>query len=461
MPKDEPQVVSKPPCHVCGEPMTVKEWKCGCGATTGCSEPLAPKVEPCFRGCTATKDRKLCADNSGLVITVCNCDCHDAPEPVAGTQVEHDALTELDQFLHSIWCGSYDDCIKRIRVWIGEKERIMQPVSRVAGTASAPQCGNGEYCNCPGDFTDGMPYCQQCGLKSRASAPQDWIGARCWKYPEDVPLTVPDSVSFPAQDLIIAANPEDRELPWAVILEDRRKMYDISELSFEGRAIGKTDWSADNYWFPRMWIETYGALSIEGRKAIIKAAAPSVAGTPAVARWPEPMKVLKHVEDEQYVNGWNNCLEACKAAQPLRTPPAPSTCPRCEGTGKYQRLPADAEKDCAICDGTGKIQEPSLESAAREIAQKGYHWLGHGEPTATKAILEILERHLHSAAQPGCKFAIGQRVFWRGQIGECSGVIMEITHPENSGYVLKLDIGDGAEIYQTASSVAAQPEPGK
>jgi len=38
-----------------------------------------------------------------------------------------------------------------------------------------------------------------------------------------------------------------------------------------------------------------------------------------------------------------------------------STCPRCEGSGKYQRLPNDPEKPCAICDGTGKIAESAAQ----------------------------------------------------------------------------------------------------
>lgn len=30
-------------------------------------------------------------------------------------------------------------------------------------------------------------------------------------------------------------------------------------------------------------------------------------------------------------------------------------CPRCMGTGKYQRLPMDPETECAVCNGTGEI----------------------------------------------------------------------------------------------------------
>ena len=33
---------------------------------------------PCFRRCSLTQDRKQCADESGLMITECQCDCHDA-----------------------------------------------------------------------------------------------------------------------------------------------------------------------------------------------------------------------------------------------------------------------------------------------------------------------------------------------------------------------------------------------
>jgi len=47
-------------------------------------------------------------------------------------------------------------------------EEAKKVATQATETASAPRSGNGEYCNWPGDFTDGLPYCQQCGLKSRA-----------------------------------------------------------------------------------------------------------------------------------------------------------------------------------------------------------------------------------------------------------------------------------------------------
>jgi len=31
------------------------------------------------------------------------------------------------------------------------------------------------------------------------------------------------------------------------------------------------------------------------------------------------------------------------------------TCPRCCGTGKYQRFPNDLIRDCAVCGGKGEI----------------------------------------------------------------------------------------------------------
>lgn len=56
-----------------------------------------------------------------------------------------------------------------------------------------------------------------------------------------------------------------------------------------------------------------------------------------------------------------------------------STCPRCEGTGKYGRLAADVahpngatfsviETDCAVCSGTGKIGPEPLTFAQWEAA---------------------------------------------------------------------------------------------
>lgn len=41
------------------------------------------------------------------------------------------------------------------------------------------------------------------------------------------------------------------------------------------------------------------------------------------------------------------------------------------------------------------------------------------------------------------KYNLGERVKWMGQEGECSGPIVNITHPENSGFVLWIDIHTG------------------
>jgi hypothetical protein len=55
--------------------------------------------------------------------------------------------------------------------WYGQTEPTIAPAAPgsvpQAETAYALCSGNGEYCNCPGDFTDGLLYCQQCGLLQR------------------------------------------------------------------------------------------------------------------------------------------------------------------------------------------------------------------------------------------------------------------------------------------------------
>jgi len=166
MPKDEPQVISKPPCHVCGEPMTVKEWKCGCGATTGCSEPSAPERRRVLDNLAQAElaeglyDREpshtcKCAEpkpsEDGMHCTVCGMwlepsapkDFASAnagirePEPVAGTQVKPPAKT-------CPYCKLGMVPNKRgLHVNTEDGDQYChdepKPVSRVAGTASAPQ----------------------------------------------------------------------------------------------------------------------------------------------------------------------------------------------------------------------------------------------------------------------------------------------------------------------------------
>lgn len=96
--------------------------------------------------------------------------------------------------------------------------------------------------------------------------------AREWKYPEDVEWAAPEVEIYPTQVLAIAANPGDEEFPWAIILADRKTMFDVNSLSFSGEARAVTDWTADNYWYPKMWIEICGYLQLRGTSATISAA---------------------------------------------------------------------------------------------------------------------------------------------------------------------------------------------
>jgi hypothetical protein len=47
-------------------------------------------------------------------------------------------------------------------------------------------------------------------------------------------------------------------------------------------------------------------------------------------------------------------------------------CPRCMGTGEYQRLPGDLETECAVCSGTGEVPdelEVELEQGRSELLE--------------------------------------------------------------------------------------------
>lgn len=92
--------------------------------------------------------------------------------------------------------------------------------------------------------------------------------SRKWIYPKDVATPGPQAAAFKKQLLRISANPEDHNLPWGVIMEDCVTMY-FSSLKFSGDCEAKTNWDADNYWFPRMWIEIVGVLKIDGVNAEI------------------------------------------------------------------------------------------------------------------------------------------------------------------------------------------------
>lgn len=47
-----------------------------------------------------------------------------------------------------------------------------------------------------------------------------------------------------------------------------------------------------------------------------------------------------------------------------------SECPRCDGTGEYQRLPWDPRVRCAVCNGSGKLGEPKLSKRQKAMIRK-------------------------------------------------------------------------------------------
>lgn len=93
-----------------------------------------------------------------------------------------------------------------------------------------------------------------------------------------------------------------------------------------------------------------------------------------------------------------------------------------------------------------KVAEVQRGEAAAHEDMEGLHYRYNTGGVNTDDFSAGIEYRL-------CKFNVGQRVHWQGQEGDCQGIILEITHPENSGYVLKLDIGDGAEMYHLESDV--------
>jgi len=182
-------------------------------------------------------------------------------------------------------------------------------------------------------------------------------------------------------------------------------------------------------------------------------AAPSVAGTQPT---PEIDK-----------SGWKNV--------PIPPPKDYYKCFGCkavfvddESAEKHFGKPKEREWPLCAAQGPPQVEEGELLRFMRLIAELPIVERGMDIPNAAAVLQQMaknaLRSHLPGApAQPGpepCKFDIGQRVYWQGQFGECSGVIIEITRPENSGYVLKLDIGDGAETYSSESEVSPSPAQG-
>jgi len=161
-----------------------------------------------------------------------------------------------------------------------------------------------------------------------------------------------------------------------------------------------------------------------------QSAAPSVAGTPAVARCPvcqstdltlysAPDGIRVHCSDDQTHPAYvlSSVADAAQffPAQPLRTPPAPEWPLNlfCEMHTDTTLADANVSDPCPLCAAEERANEVvPPESATREIARELVAWqmatgkfltVNRGEraPVIPQHELEReLERHLHSAAQP-------------------------------------------------------------
>ena len=90
--------------------------------------------------------------------------------------------------------------------------------------------------------------------------------------------------------------------------------------------------------------------------------------------------------------------------------PEPDTeqCPRCEGTGKYQRL-AEPERDCAVCNGTGMcpVPEPDLAALVAELqtalvsAKRDVRFRVHGDGHPMTVSIAFADRILAALKQAG------------------------------------------------------------
>jgi len=258
-------------------------------------------------------------------------------------KVEPCLLSELDEFLDGIWCGNYDDCIKQIRIWIEEKKRTG------AGTQVEPQLVTQQEIDAL-RTNDQPPDLDWDKVHALLEPWQEvWAGDKAkylGKYPE---WMVNAAAELFAHDICDVWSWNDYVSAAAVIIDRHYKA--VSRVA--GTASAPPEFKADNLFGvycagnplsvpqdkPIFWEGWQRVANYVNSKL---AAAPSVAGTPPVARCPKCDAELCVIvaEQEYQVDGVAiTCQKSCGyqvfpgwalsdfaqffPAQPLRTPPAP------------------------------------------------------------------------------------------------------------------------------------------
>jgi hypothetical protein len=173
-------------------------------------------------------------------------------------------------------------------------------------------------------------------------------------------------------------------------------------------------------------------------------------------------------EKEKSCSALNASRTDHSGAEPS-SPQAGPVCPKCGSKSFSVSMMGRGNQiaTCSQCDCNAPVDQ-FLPAASRlsEQSQEGprtLYW--EDSPNRNKAtdhrhVANAQANHkcgicglLHRTEESKPRFHLGQIVHWQGQVGDCEGIIIEITHPENSDYVLKLDIGDGVQMFQLESGV--------
>jgi hypothetical protein len=129
----------------------------------------------------------------------------------------------------------------------------------------------------------------------------------------------------------------------------------------------------------------------------------------------EQLKAAANLMEEIVGGRAERVLEAA----PCDESPDP-ICPRCMGTGKYQRFPTEPQKDCAICNGTGRIAEVAPLPTAREHAAFTMHCpkcgidvFAHGEtcpqPVSEARLRELVAKWRKEVEHASSEFEEGEQ----------------------------------------------------